>query len=72
MTRVWFTALAWEKTLITMHLALKVDVIGPENILFAGMSLHLSTGGNFTGWSTEGVNCSSSYRLVSQSPASRP
>ena len=42
MTRVWFTALACEKTLITMHLALNVDVIGPENILFAGTSLHLS------------------------------
>ena len=24
------------------HIALKVDVIGPENILFAGASMHLS------------------------------
>ena len=26
----------------SQHTALKVDVIGPENILFAGTSLHLS------------------------------
>ena len=33
---------------------MKVDVIGPENILFAGMSLHLQPR-NFTCWGSEGV-----------------
>ena len=30
-------------------------VTGPENILFAGASVHLSAR-NFTGWGSEGVN----------------
>jgi len=30
-------------------------VIGPENILFAGVSVQLSAR-NFTGWGSEGVN----------------
>ena len=34
-----FSALACEKTFIKTH-ALKIDVIGPENILFAGASVH--------------------------------
>ena len=36
------------------RIALKVDVIGPENILLAGASVHHSAG-NFKGWGSEGV-----------------
>ena len=36
------------------HIALKVDVIGVENTLFADASVCLKPG-NFTGWSNEGV-----------------
>ena len=35
------------------HIALKVDVIGAENILITGASFQP---GNFTGWGSEGVN----------------
>ena len=38
-------------------IALKIDVIGPEKILFAGASM-LHSAWNFTDWSSEGVNCS--------------
>ena len=43
------------EALSSKRVALKVDVIGPENILFAGASVHLSAE-NFTGWGSEGVN----------------
>ena len=38
------------------RIALKVDVTGPEDTLFAGTSLHLSAP-KITGWGDEGVNC---------------
>ena len=48
--------LHWDvKGVSSKHTALKVDVIGPQNILFAGASVHLSAR-NFTGWGSEGVN----------------
>ena len=46
--------------------ALKVDVIGPENILFAGESVHLSARNFFTGWGREGVK-----DVVTQRPLPR-
>ena len=51
--------------LSSKRVAPKVDVIGPENILFAGASVHLSAE-NFTGWGSEGVNsvtCGSSHAV---------
>ena len=40
-------------------MVLKVDVIGLENILLAGTSLHLSASKVYTitGWGSEGVKC---------------
>ena len=43
-----------------MHTALKVDAIGPEIILFAGASEHLSAR-KFTGWGSEGVKGELNY-----------
>ena len=36
------------------RIALKVDVIGPGNILFAGAIVRIQPG-NFTGWGSEGL-----------------
>ena len=48
----------WQvKGLSSRRTALKVDVIGPENVLFEGTFLHLSAG-NLTGWGSEGVKAS--------------
>ena len=47
---VFFFALAGEGTFIKMLSIEGRCVIGPENTLFAGAS------GDFTGWSSEGVN----------------
>ena len=38
-------------------MALKIDVIGLEKILFAGMSMHRSSP-EMTGWGSEGFNVS--------------
>ena len=35
-------------------IAFKIDVTGPENILFAGASVHIQPE-NFKGWVSEGV-----------------
>ena len=43
------------KGLSSKRTALKVDVIGPENILFAGISIYIFQPNNFTGWGGEGV-----------------
>ena len=48
-------ALAGMKGLSSKRIALKVDVIGPEYILFARASVRLSAW-KFTGWGSEGVN----------------
>ena len=37
------------------RIALKIDFIGPENILFAGVRPCIFQPGNFTGWGSEGV-----------------
>ena len=52
---VFFFALACEKTFIKRYIALNGDLIGPENILFAGASMHFSAR-NFTDWGSEWVN----------------
>jgi len=49
---VFFFALAFERICIEPITVLKVAVIVPENIPFAGAS------GNFTGWGSEGVKVS--------------
>ena len=43
------------KRFSSKHIALKTDVTGPENILFAGTSCIFQPG-NVTGWGSEGVN----------------
>ena len=50
-----FFALACGRTFSSQRIALTVDVIGPENILFAGESLHLSAR-KFYRLGSEGVN----------------
>ena len=44
------------KEFSSKRIALKVDVIEPENILFAARPCILQHG-NFTSWGSEGVNC---------------
>ena len=53
----FFFALAFERICIETITALKVDVIGPETIPFAGASR------NFTGWGSEGVKVSVDVKL---------
>ena len=50
--------------------ALKVDVTGPENILFAGVSVHLPVR-NFNGWGSDGVKAELSLNRYWQGPRSR-
>ena len=47
-----------------MHCTESSCVIGLDNILLAGASIHLSAQ-NFTGWGSEGVNVALVFLLVS-------
>ena len=53
---VFLFTLTRERIFIKTHSTEIRWVVGPENILFAGATVHLSTGGNFTAWGSEGVN----------------
>ena len=46
------------------RIALEVDVIGPENILLADASVHLSARTFFTAWGREGVNNHTQIRCL--------
>ena len=54
------------KGISSKHIALKVDVTRLKNILFAGMSVHLSQfqPGDFVGWGSEGVKISCSLKIA--------
>ena len=52
------------------RVALKVDVTGPVNILFAGASAHFSVR-NCTGWRGDGVKAELSLNRYGQGPRSQ-
>ena len=66
---VFFFFLHWYvKGSLSKRTALKMDVAGPENILFAGASVHQP--GNFTGWGSEGVKSDKYTHTLTRSPTS--
>ena len=59
---IFFFALAYQRNFIKTH-TLKMDITGPENIMFAGTSLPLNQD-FFTDWGSEGVTTQAVFGAV--------